>query len=304
MDELNYQPNHAARSLAGGRTNTFAFILPDICNPFFPEMVRGAMESANQASIHMFLANIDNDPQKEINYIDSFVKRGVDGLIIATSDLSSRQGKQIDTLNIPVVIVDRELPGLNRDLVMVDNYDCSYQAASHLIEMGHQRIAIILGPQQTMTARKRLQGARDALQEREIFDSRLVHYASYSIESGYATMQSILQKADLPSAVFCANDLLAIGSIKAVQESGRRVPQDISIIGIDDIMLSSLIYPALTTVRQPTFDLGAIAANILIDRIQSNDTGVHRKVILPGKLIIRNSTCPCQADRAVGKNLA
>ncbi len=304
IEELNYQPNRAARSLAGGRTNTLAFILPDICNPFFPEMVRGAMELANQASIDIFLANIDNDPQKEIKYIDSFVKRGVDGLIIATSDVSSKQGKHIGALNIPVVIVDRELQGLNRDLVIVDNYDCAFQAATHLIELGHQRVGIILGPEQTMTTRKRLQGVRDVLQERELFDASLVHHGSFSIDSGYGTMQAILNKGDPPSAVFCANDLLAIGAIKALQESGLNVPQDISVIGIDDIMLSSLVNPALTTIRQPTLDLGAMAAKLLIERIQGNYTGVHRKVILPGELIIRNSTRPYPAAPDNGGSLA
>jgi LacI family transcriptional regulator len=300
IEELDYHPNRAARSLAGGRSHTFAFILPDICNPFFPEMVRGAMESANQASFDVFLANIDNDPQKEINYIDSFVKRGVDGLIIATSDLSSKQSKHISALSIPVVIVDRELPGLSRDLVMVDNYDCAYQAADHLLDLGHRHIGVILGPEQTMTTRTRLKGARDALQEAGLFDPGLVRYGSYSIDSGHEAMRAIMRKGGQLSAVFCANDLLAIGAIKAVQESGLKVPVDVSVIGIDDIMLSSLVNPALTTIRQPTFDLGAMAAKLLIQRIQDNDAGVHRKVILPGELIIRNSTGPLKGSASNG----
>ncbi len=291
INELKFRPNQAARSLASGRTRTLAFILPDICNPFYPEMVRGAMESASQAAYDLFLANIDNDPLKEIEYIESFVDRGVDGLIIATSDLSSLQAGRIKDLDIHVVIVDRELQGLDRDLVIVDNTNCAYMATSHLLDLGHRRIGVILGPEQTMTARKRLDGAKAALSERGLFDEELVRFGSYSFESGFETMREMLEGAEPPGGVFCANDLLAIGAIKAVQEYGLKVPEDISIIGIDDIMLSRLISPSLTTVRQPTFDLGATAARMVVERIKGVEKGIHRKVILPGRLIVRNSTC-------------
>ena len=290
INELNYSPSHAAKSLASGYTQTLAFIVPDICNPFFPEMVRGAVDTAKDFGYDIFLANIDNDPKKEIQYIANFIARGVDGLIIATSDCSSEQVQQIRKMNIYVVIVDREIEDLERDLVMVDNVRCAYIAVRHLINLGHERIGIILGPMQTMTARQRLKGAKMALMENGLFDETLVKSGGYSFENGFQIIQGYLLGGKSIEAVFCANDMIAIGAIKAIEEAGCRVPDDISVIGIDDIMISRLINPPLTTVRQPIFDLGAIATKMVIERIQGTVTGVPRKVILPGELIVRQST--------------
>lgn len=290
IDELNYSPNPAARSLASGTSQTLAFILPDICNPFFPEMVRGAMETANSHHYEIFLANVDNDPRKEIRFIENFIRRGVDGLIIATSDCSSKQVDRIRETVAHVVIVDREIDGLDRDLVVVDNARCAYMAVNHLIDQGCRNIGLILGPMETMTAQKRFEGARAALSKQGLFKEALVKSGAYAFESGFRIMQELLQGPQPVDAVMCANDLLAIGSMKAAQEEGVQVPDDISIVGIDDIMISRLVSPALTTVRQPTFDLGAIAARMVIERIQGSTKGGPRKIILSGELIVRGST--------------
>ena len=177
-------------------------------------------------------------------------------------------------------------------MVIIDNFNSAYMAVRHLVDMDHQRVGIILGPEQTMTARERLEGAKAALSENGLFNERLVRFGSYSIDNGYETMKAMIEAHESLNAVFCANDLLAIGALKAAQDAGRNVPHDISIIGFDDIMLSRLVNPPLTTVRQPTFDLGATAARMVIERIKGIHNGIHRKVVLPGQLIVRNSTGP------------
>ncbi len=292
IKELNYKPNFVAKSLAKGRTQTVACIIPDICNPFFPELVRGASDKAGSLGYNLFLGNIDNNPEKESEYIENFVSRGVDGLIIATSDCSDENTNrlnQIKTLQVPIVLVDRDLEGVDRDLVVIDNVKCAHLAVTHLLEMGHQRIGIILGPLNTMTATQRLEGAQKALQEKKI-SACFIHSGPFTFHTGFKAMDQVLAKRKQADAIFCANDMIAIGALEAIQQNGFRVPQDLSVVGFDDLYISSLVKPALTTIRQPTYELGNIAVSMLIERIQGQATGVARKVILPGELICREST--------------
>lgn len=293
IKELNYKPNLVAKSLAKGRTQTIACIIPDICNPFFPELVRGATDKASQLGYNLFLGNIDNDSEKEIEYIRNFVSQGVDGIIIATSDCSDKNAErlnEIKDLGIPVVMVDRELEGLDRDLVVVDNIKCAYSAVLHLIEMGYRKIGIILGPMNTWTATQRFEGAKKALEEKNI-SQKFVYSGAFAFETGFRAMQNFLQKNGKQiDAIFCANDMIAIGALKGIEQSGYRVPEDIGVIGFDDLYISSLIKPALTTIHQPTNELGTIAVNMLIERIQGQTSGIARKIILPGELVIREST--------------
>lgn len=297
IKELNYKPNWIAKSLISGRTKTLAFIVPDICNPFFPEMVRGASDKASEYDYGLFLGNIDNNPQKETEYIQHFLSHAVDGFIIATSDCSSDQVDQIKRLDVPVVIVDRELEGLKRDLVIVDNVRSAQTAVNHLIGLGHKRIGIILGQVQTMTAKLRLEGGKLALQAAGLFNEKLIRSGTYTYESGFGMMQSLLSGGKNLDAVFCANDMIAIGAINALEKEGYKVPEDVAVVGFDDISISRLIKPPLTTIRQPTYELGAIAVNMTIERIKGTASGVPRKVMLPGELAIRESTVKNSLNR-------
>ncbi len=291
--DLHYRPNQAAKSLVSGRTQTLAFIIPDICNPFFPEMIRGATGRADALGYSLFLGNADNDPAKETEYIRGFASQGVDGLIIATSDLSPKKSPELDQisgLDLPVVMVDRELEGLDRDLVIVDNVRCAYLAMRHLVEKGRERIGMIHGPLQTMTARQRLEGGRKALEEKHAFREELVRSGPFTFESGWSIMHSFLREEMKLDAVFCGNDMIALGAMKAIEENGLRVAEDIAVTGFDDLYISSLVKPGLTTIRQPTYELGATAVSMVVERIQGKAPGLSRKVILPGELVIREST--------------
>jgi len=290
--ELHYKPNRIAKSLVSGYSQTLAFIIPDISNPFFPELIRGATDKATVSGYSLFLGNIVKN-SREIEYIRQFISQGVDGLLIATSEYSDYTREEVDQINaldIPIVMVDRDLKGLERDLVILDNIPCAQTLMNHLIELGCKQIGMIVGPPHTLTARERLEGGRRALEEHGLFNNELVKVGGFDLESGFQIMQTFLTNRIQVDAVFCANDVIAIGAIKAIEQAGYRVPEDIAVAGFDDLFLSSLIKPTLTTIRQPTYEMGAIAVSLITERIQGKVTGFPRKVVLPGELIVRDST--------------
>lgn len=297
IKELDYRPNRIAKSLASGRSQMIAFIIPDISNPFFPEMIRGATDKASELDYGVLLANTDNDYRKEIRYLQNFSSQGVDGLIISTSDCSSVQVDEIEAIDIPVVIVDRQLEGLNRDLIIVDNFQCAKAAVNHLINLGCQRIGMILGPAQTITAKERFEGGKKALQEKGLFNEELIRSGSYSFEGGFENMMKLLKECKQVDGLFCANDMIAIGAIKAIEKMGHQVPKDIAVVGFDDIQIASLLKPSLTTIRQPTYDVGAIAVRLVIERIQGIAPEIRQKIVLPGELVIRESTMKTAKDK-------
>lgn len=292
IQELEYRPNRIAKSLVSGYTQTLAFIIPDICNPFFPLLIRGATDKANTYKYSLFLANIAKGV-REIDYIRHFVSQGVDGLIIATSeysDYSAEEVGQINSLGLPMVMVDRDLKGLERDLITLDNVRCAQILMEHLISLGFRRIGIIVGPLHTLTARERLEGGKRALEKEKLFDNLLVKVGAFDMQGGYQMMQAFLKERVNLDAVFCANDVMAIGAIKAIEEAGFYVPRNIAVAGFDDLPFSSLIKPPLTTIRQPTYEIGEIAVTLLMERIQGKIQGRARKIILPGELVVREST--------------
>jgi len=240
----------------------------------------------------LFLGNIVKN-SREIEYIRHFVSLGIDGLIIATSEYEEYTQEEIDqitSLSIPIVMVDRDLKGLERDLVILDNIQCAQTLMNHLINLGHKRIGMILGPLHTLTAYERLEGGKRALQEHGLFKNELVKVGDFSLESGFRTMQTFFTDGIEVDAIFCVNDVIAIGAIKAIEQAGYRVPENIAVAGFDDLFISSLIKPTLTTIRQPTYEIGSIAVNLIIERINGTATSLPRKVILPGELIVREST--------------
>jgi LacI family transcriptional regulator len=292
INELGYKPNRVAKSLVSGYTQTLAFIIPDICNPFFPELVRGASEQANAFKYSLFLGNIV-EGSREIDYIHHFVSQGVDGLLIATSEYSDYTAEEVDEINslgIPIVMVDRDLKGIERDLVALDNIRCAEMLMEHLVSLGLQRIGIVVGPLHTLTARERLEGGKRVLQKENLFHDELVKTGGFNLQGGYQMMKAFLKEGGNLDGVFCANDVMAIGAIKAIEEAGYSVPRDISVAGFDDLPFSSLIKPPLTTICQPTYEMGKIAVTLAMERIQGKITGMARKIILPGELVIREST--------------
>lgn len=289
IKELNYRPNRIARSLSKGKTKNVGFIIPDITNPFFPELVRGASDLLISNGYYVFLCSSDNDSNKEDFYINDLVSMWIDGIIIAPSDTENRDISIFNKIISPFVVVDREIKELNKDLVIINNKKGAYEVVSYLISNGHKKIVLLAGPQYMKTAQDRFMGWKKALEEKALFREEFAFWGNFSIDSGYEMMKKVFNNLGKVDAVFACNDLIALGAIQAIEEKKYKIPDDISIIGFDDIYLSRFLKPPLTTVRQPIYNMGKIVAEILLDRMSSSVDFIPKKVVIEGSLVIRNS---------------
>jgi LacI family transcriptional regulator len=287
--DLDYHPNALARSLVHKSTQTLALVVPDISNPFFPEIARGVEDAANKAGYNVILCNSDNSPQKEVWYCTMVRKRRVDGTIFITTARTTQHIAGLAKAGVPVVLVDREPGGLPIDLVVTENREGGKLTASHLLSLGHKRIGIITGALQTATGADRLCGIREVLLEAGAFRLDYLVEGTYHYDSGYRGMQRLLELSERPTAVIAGNDMTAVGAIKALTDAGLRVPDDVSVVGYDDISLAAMMTPGLTTVAQPKYQMGASSVEVLMQRLV--DLGAPpRKVVLQPRLVVRGST--------------
>ena len=292
MDELNYRPNALARSLRSGKTNTIGLVLPDSSNPFFADIGRSIENAAFKLGYNVFLCNTEGDTHRERLYVDVLSKKQVDGIIFVAA------GDQADSLNflvnqeMPVVLVDRDLPDCEVDAVLTDNRQGGYLATQHLIELGHRRIACITGPSRITPGAERVNGYCEALEEAGIpYDDALVLSGNYHPNSGLRAATALFNLDFPPTAIFALNDLMAVGALRAAVKIGCRVPDDVAIIGYDDIEFASFVNPPLSTIAQPKTEIGFQAANILAGRIADTARPTCR-IVLPPELIVRESTSP------------
>lgn len=290
MKELGYRPNILARSLRRGETHTLGLILPDSANPFFAEIGRKIEEAAFKENYSVILCNTEGDTAKELWYVDVLGKKQVDGIIFVGT------GDQADSLlllfdqEIPLVLVDRDLPEVEVDAVLTDNLLGGQQATSHLIDLGHRRIGCITGPSHLTPSAQRVTGYRHALEDAGLpVDEGLIKRGDFHPESGHTAALSLIALANAPTAIFVCNDLMAIGVLFAAAEVGRRVPEDLSVVGFDDIELASYTIPSLTTISQPKSQIGRTAVKLLIERIADKSRPVQR-VLLSTSLIQRRSS--------------
>jgi LacI family transcriptional regulator len=292
MDALNYRQNALARSLRQGKTNTLGLVLPDSANPFFAEIGRSIEDEAFKKGYSVFLCNTELDTQRELFYVDVLSKKQVDGIIFVAA------GDQADSLdflvsrNMPVVMVDRNVPNVEVDAVLTDNQLGGYLATRHLIELGHQRIACISGPSSITPSAERMIGYRRALEEAGLsYDDNLILRGDYHAQSGMEITHSILKMDPRPTAIFALNDLMALGALRAAAEAGCSVPDDLAVVGYDDLEIARFTNPPLTTIAQPKKEIGVQAIDLLVDRISRKDHSPSR-VVLPPELIVRRSTQP------------
>ncbi len=293
MEALNYQPNRLARSLRrkDKRTNTLGLLIPDSMNPFFAEVLRGVEDASFEANYNVFLCNSDNSPEKELNYLEVLIGKQIDGIILVSTDTMDSL-ELLDRRNITTVVVDRQIGKNNHDSVMVENEVGGQIATNYLLDHGHQRIGCITGPSALTPSAKRVQGYRKALEDEKLpVDEALIVQGDFRPQSGYSRMKELLDIPSPPTAVFACNDMMAFGAMRAINEQNLNVPGDISVIGFDDILLSSYTAPPLTTVVQPSYEMGMIAAEILINRLENADSPPKHE-ILSLSLVERES---CQA---------
>jgi len=282
-----------ARNLRRSETISIGLIVPDNSNPFFAEIARGVEDVCFQEGYRVFLCNSDENPDKEYHYCQSLINQQTAGVILISARQAIDTARRLIERSIPVVQVDRELPDVATDVILADSYGGAYQATRYLLDLGHRRIACLTGPTLRAVIMQRLAGYRDALTERSITpDPVLIHSGSNArFETGFTAAPILLGLPDPPTAVLSFNDLMAIGFMHYAAEAGLAVPEQLSVVGFDDVRLARFVLPALTTVAQPKYEMGRQATELLLRRIRGEDSPPVRRV-LEVSLVVRNSTAP------------
>lgn len=272
IKKLGYTPNAIARGLKTKRTYTLGMLIPDITNPFFAEIARGVEDAANANGFNIILCNTDDKLKKERIYLEILKGKRVDGLILGTAHIKDKSILELENNNFPYILVSRNIEGLDKNCVIVDDVAGGIMATEYLIKLGHRRIAHITGPLKTRSALNRLKGYKLTLKKYEIeYRDELVGEGDFRIKGGYQVMKRFLKLAEPPTAIFAANDLLALGAIQAIQKKKYHIPEDFCIIGFDDIRLASFVHPSLTTIRQPMLEMGALAVKMLLKIIEEGE---------------------------------
>ena len=292
MDDLDYQPNRLARSLRRGQTHTIGMIIPDSANPFFAEMARGVEDTSFESGYNVILCNSDGDLNKERLYTNVLIEKRVDGILFIAAGLSTNGVLDLQAQKTPLVVVDRDLPDASVDSVLTDNAQGGWLATRHLIDLGHRRIACITGPSDVTPSAERVIGYRQALAEGDIpIDEALIVRGDFQYESAYRASIRLLQTEDPPTAIFACNDLMAVAVMSAALEQERQVPADLSVVGYDDVRLAAFANPPLTTIAQPKYEMGVVAATMLLERIRAPQAPAQRRVF-ESSLVKRKSTAP------------
>jgi LacI family transcriptional regulator len=290
---LGYRASSMARGLRMQRSWSVGLLLADIANPWFPELVRGVEDVLWSAGINLALCNTDYQAEKEDAYLRHLIDKQVDGLILASTGAESTAVARLQGEGIPLVMLNRRHGSVVTDYVGMDNEGGIEAAIDHLAELGHRRIGFIAGRIGSSAANERREGYRRAMATR--FGPpppELSAQGDYSIGSGAVAAHRLLDLARPPTAIVSANDFMAYGAIEAITKAGLSVPGDVSVTGFDDILVSGLSLIGLTTVRPPTWKLGATAAELLLERIGKKAAGPRKSIILPSELVVRATTGP------------
>jgi LacI family transcriptional regulator len=297
MEALDFHADQIARSLKTGRTQVVGMILPDVTNPFYPEVIVGAEEIAREARYSVMLCNANEDPQQEQQQLNTLFSHRVDGVLIACSD-PAISFDRLMRRRFPIVCFDRIPPGFQGDTAATDNFHGAYDATRHLIELGHERIAILAGRTSLSTHSSRLEGFRRAMADADLpVRDEFCWPGGMQAHAGYDVGRQLFGLRRKPTAVFCTNNKLLLGFVRAMGEAGIRCPGDISLVGFDDFTWTENFHPRLSTVAQPARELGRRAMQLLIERLENNvDDFPSRHVILKQELRVRESTAPLVAS--------
>ncbi len=289
IEELGYKPNAIARSLKIKNTKTIGILIPDISNQFYPEVVRGIEDIANMYEYNIFLCNTDLDQEKEIKYYEALAEKQVDGTIFIGNIVSQDLYKKFKTYDIPVILIGADYEDVPS--VGIDNVGASKEIVNYLIKKGHDRIAMITGKNyDPVVGIARLEGYKNALNEANMpIEDELIVEGGLRFKNGYEGCRKILELESPPSAIFVANDEMAIGAMRAALEQGISIPEDLAIVGFDNIDMSAKVYPSLTTVAQPMYEMGAIAMRVLT-KILNDEILDSKKIVLNYSLLERESS--------------
>jgi LacI family transcriptional regulator len=294
MKEVNYQPNLAARALSTGRTSLIGLIVPDLVHPFFAQVAKGLSTSLSASGYSLIISSSDENQQLERREVDQMIARSVDALILASTESDPTSVKKLKDRGLPFVLLDRKIPGIAANFVGNDDVLAGRMATKHLIDVGCKRVAHIAGSE-VSTALDRKKGY-----EQTLVEHRLTQFAGYLVRhgsgdnsgdaAGYGGMQSLLQLNPRPDGVFCCNDPIAMGAMRAVLEAGLRIPEDIAIIGCGNVHYDDLLRVPLSSVDQDADGLGESAAKLALRIIKGKNGGPVKDVLLPAKLVVRASS--------------
>ena len=303
IEELGYTPNQAARQLKTGQSAIIGLIVPSVANPFYGIFARHVESAALELGYQVLLGNSDRDPEREFKYAEELWGYGVRGLIFGSSLFQLSHFDNLISRGLHVVAFERptqEADGNRVDSVGIDNYLAARLATKHLLSLGHKRIGFLSGPIQTVSRLDRLSGYQSALRDADIqSDPELIWDVSPSensygdadaVDLGRQGTQELLSRLNPPTAIFAINDMFAFGAYAGAKDMGLRIPTDLSIVGVDDITLTEIVQPSLTTVRQPIEKIATMAVNRLVARLEGKFDEEQDHQILPPQLIVRSST--------------
>ncbi len=293
IKQLGYRPSDVARGLVTQRTGAIGLVVPDVSNPYFSEVVRGAEHVAYAKNYSVLLCNTEEDTERELAVLQSLEEKRVDGIVLCSSRLAEDELEEAISRHPAAVLVNRRLEFTDEQngvgVVTLDDVAGGQMATRHLLKSGHRAIGFVAGPPTSHSGRGRMEGYRIAMTGTGISpSSQWIRYCAPTVEGGRASTRELLSTQPELTALFCFNDLVAIGALQTCVDLGRSVPDDLAIVGFDDIPLAALVTPALTTCRVSRYELGTQAMNLLLGRIDGC-TDECREIVLPTELVVRNS---------------
>lgn len=296
IKDLNFRPSALARSLRVQYTQTIALVIPDITNPFYPTIARGLQDILIQSGYYVFICNTESAIDQEITFLTEAISRHVDGIVLASHYDRTNALQEFLDEKIPLISLESSINLPNVDIVSSDDYQGARHAIEYLLQKGHRRIGMIGSSQHHPTYEIRKAGYRDALLVAGIpYDENIVVQKDFTRSGGLEATQYLLDqfkhtlRENRPTALFCANDMVAIGAMDAIRKGGLSIPDDIAIVGYDDIEAAALIHPALTTVLNPAYKIGQTIGQLLLERIRGTYHGPSRHITIPYQFIQRES---------------
>ena len=287
VEGLSYRPNAVARSLRARNTRTLGLVIPNVRNPFFTQMARAVEDAARERGYSLVFGNTDEDPAREAEYLNVLLEKRVDGLIVSPARATSPHLEEMVRDGVPVVFLDRFVQGIEAPVVRADGRRAVDDLVEHLVGFGHEKLAIISGPPETVPGRERLDAFLNGAEARNVPVSReRVKVGDFRRESGFKAMRELLEQDEPPTAVFAANNLMALGALQSLKQAGLRAPERVSFASFDDVSWFELVEPSVTAVSQPVAELGSAAAEMLPVLVEG---GEAESVILEAELVMRGS---------------
>ncbi|MFZ4834723.1 DNA-binding transcriptional regulator CytR [Rouxiella sp. Mn2063] len=287
---VGYSPHALSRNLKRNESRTILVVVPDICDPFFAEVIQGIERTAAQHGYLVLLGDCAQQNQQEKTFINLIITKQIDGMLLLGSDLPFDASKEEQHNLPPMVMANEFAPELELPTVHIDNLTAAFEAVNYLLRLGHKHIACITGPENMPLCQYRLQGYIQALRRSGInVDSHAIIRGDFDFESGAQALDQLMNLSTPPTAIFCHNDIMAIGAMYQAKKIGLRIPQDLSIVGFDDIKISQYYDPPLTTVAQPRFQIGEQAMLLLLEQLNGNNVQSGSR-LLDSELIVRGST--------------